>query len=339
MFAPASALIQLSPLASGVRSSFGTRLSSAGVGTMHPTPLHPAVVQSWSHRAQHIGVENVDTIHYEQLRPPPALSDAIECFWRLLLPVVVAPNEIISAEHRAEVLFQFEGRSQILPPASALPFECASSWLMRPFAHVLHVRQVGISSSAMIGVRFAPGGWAAFQHDDTTDTQPYAFMPLDGFYPPGDVRQLEEQLYQMLYTPQWAAPLVPFFMGRTVDQVHGDRITYAATQLQQRQLHVSALADEVNLSERQFGRLFRRHVGLSPKQFSRIARVNRTLHASTHQLSTLTLEQLALRFGYHDAPHLVREFQLLVGVSPRTYVTGSFDLIDQKFREHDRFLQ
>lgn len=214
----------------------------------------------------------MDTVHYEQLRPPTALSDMIECFWRLLLPIVVAPDEIISAEHRAEILFQFEGRSQILPRVSEGLFECASSWLMRPFAHALHVRQVGVSSSAMIGVRFAPGGWAAFEHNDTTDKQAYVFMPLNDFYPPSDVRRLEEQLYQTLYTPQWAYPLITFFIGRKVERLHFDRIVYATKQLQQRQMSVSALADEVNLSERQFGRIFRQQVGLSPKQFSRIVR-------------------------------------------------------------------
>ncbi|KAB8139708.1 helix-turn-helix transcriptional regulator [Chloroflexia bacterium SDU3-3] len=281
----------------------------------------------------------MDTLAYEQLRPPAALFDAIECFWRLLLPIVVAPDEIISAEHRAEILFQFEGQSQILPHTSELPFACASSWLMRPFAHALHVRQVGVSSSAMIGVRFRPGGWAAFRHTDTTDRQAYSFMPLRDFYPPSDVRQLEQQLYQTLRTPHWADPLIGFFLGRRVQLAHGDQIVYATQQLQQRQISIAALADEVNLSERQFGRVFRQQVGLSPKQFARIARLNRVLHASASDIGGLTLEQVARRCGYHDPSHLVHEFQSLVGVSPLAYFTGSYDLIDQKFRKHDRFLQ
>lgn len=210
---------------------------------------------------------------------------------------------------------------------------------MRPFAHALHVRQIGVSSSAMIGVRFTPGGWAAFQHNDTTDKQEYSFMPLNDFYPPSDVRQLEEQLYQTLRTPQWAYPLIPFFTGRKVEWLHFDQIVYATQQLQQRQISVSALAYDVNLSERQFGRVFRQQVGLPPKQFSRIARLNRALNASANDVDGLTLEQVARRYGYHDASHLVHEFQTLVGVSPLDYFTGYYDLIDQKFRKHDRFLQ
>ncbi|MDX2140919.1 MAG: AraC family transcriptional regulator [Chloroflexota bacterium] len=281
----------------------------------------------------------MQTYHYEQVCPPPPLSDRIECFWRLLAPTMPPPSEIISAEGRAEILFQFEGRSQALPFDEDLVFECASSWLVRPFASAMCVRQVGVSASAMIGVRFSPAGWAAFCHNDTTDNQPYSLMPLSHFYAPGDVRVLEEQLYHALHTPQWAYPLVAFFLRRRIEQTHFDRVAYAARQLRQRQISVAALASNVNLSERQFGRVFRQLVGLSPKQYARIARLERILYSPTPDNNGLTLEQLALRYGYYDAPHLVREFRALVGVSPVDYFSGYYDLIEQKTREHDRFLQ
>jgi len=236
-------------------------------------------------------------------------------------------------------VFQFEGRSQAIPLDADIPFECGSSWLVRPFANAMCVRQVGMSGSAMIGVRFTPGGWAMFRHADTTDNQPYSLMPLSDFYTPGEVQLLEERLYHALLTPQWAHPLVAFFTRRRIERAHFDRITYAAQQLRQRRIGVMALATEVNLSERQFGRVFRQRVGLSPKQFSRIARLDRVLYSSEYNDNGLTLEQLAVRHGYHDAPHLVREFQALVGMSPVDYFSGYFDLIEQKTREHDRFLQ
>ncbi len=278
-------------------------------------------------------------VHYEQICPPAVLSDAIECFWRLLAPRVVAPDEIISAENRAEILFQFQGQSEILPYNTNQPFDCASSWLMRPYAHALHVRQVGISSSAMIGVRFTPGGWAAFQHEDTTDKQTYAFMPLRDFYQPPEVRRLEEQLFDSLYTLRWAFPLVAFLVQRRVERRHWARISFATQQLAKQEVHVAALAQSVNLSDRQFGRVFRQIVGLSPKQFSRIARVNRVLNSPLKHVYGMTLGKIAARHGFHDASHLTRDFRELVDMSPLDYFTGYYDLIDQKFRQHDRFLQ
>lgn len=277
--------------------------------------------------------------YYEQLRPPSALVDTIECFWRLLLPMVADPSEIISAEGRAQILFQFEGQSQVIVSPSEGPFDCASSWLMRPIAQAVRVRQAGVSNSAMIGVRFSPGGWAAFRHSDTTDKQLYSVMPLRDFYRPSEVRLLEEQLYHALRTPQWAYPLIKFFLHRKVEQSHHDRIMYAAQRLQQRQLSVPALAYEVNLSERQFGRVFRKLVGLPPIQYARVARLYRVLTLPHQHLYGVTLEHVAARHGYHDASHLIRDFQELAGMSPSEYFSGYHDLLEQKFREHDGFLQ
>jgi AraC-like DNA-binding protein len=67
--------------------------------------------------------------------------------------------------------------------------------------------------------------------------------------------------------------------------------------------------------------------------------MERLLQSSEYSLYGLTLEQLATRYGYHDAAHLVHEFQTLVGISPTEYFSGYYDLIEQKFRDHDRFLQ
>ncbi|MEM9954639.1 MAG: helix-turn-helix transcriptional regulator [Chloroflexota bacterium] len=277
--------------------------------------------------------------HYEQHRPPAPLIDAIECFWRLIAPTMPPPDEMISAEGRAEMLFQFDGVSQAIAPDADVPFECTSSWLVRPYAHALRVRQVGISGSAMIGVRFTPAGWAMFQHSDTTDNQAYSLMTLRDFHSPADVRILEEQLYDVLHTPHWSAPLVTYFLQRKIEQTHYERICYTTQQLRQRNISVSALAQEVNLSERQFGRVFRQLIGLSPKQFSRIVRLDRVLNSSAYSRGGLTLEHLARRYGYHDSAHLVHEFQDLAGMTPAQYFDGDYDLIEQKFREHDRFLQ
>ena len=281
----------------------------------------------------------METTFYEQVSPPAQLAHAIDSFWRLSVPLVIAPDEIISAEGRAEILFQFKGRSQILSHDSTPPFECATSWLMRPYAQALHVRQVDISSAAMIGVRFMPGGWAAFQHNDTTDSRDYWFMPLSKFYELREVRLLEEELYDAFLTPNWANPLITFFLKRQIEPHHFDRVAYVVRRLNRQQIRISTLAHEVNLSERQLARVFRQQVGLSAKRFSRITRLNRVLNLSTYEVSRLTLEQLALNHGYHDASHLTREFRELVDLTPLTYFSGSYDLIDQKFRENDRFLQ
>lgn len=78
---------------------------------------------------------------------------------------------------------------------------------------------------------------------------------------------------------------------------------------------MAELPGVVGLSERQFQRLFRKEVGLTPKQYARICR----LRASAIQLASGTRSkwaEIAAERGYTDQSHLIREFQALFGISP-----------------------
>ena len=58
--------------------------------------------------------------------------------------------------------------------------------------------------------------------------------------------------------------------------------------------------------------MFRRHVGVSPKQLARVARLQRTLLA----LHDVPLAQLASAAGYYDQAHMTNDFSELAGVTP-----------------------
>lgn len=74
----------------------------------------------------------------------------------------------------------------------------------------------------------------------------------------------------------------------------------------------------LQLSERQFERRFKQHVGISPKLFSRIARFQSALqHIRSKSFQTLT----DVTFGrdYADQPHFIREFREFSGFTPGQY--------------------
>lgn len=77
---------------------------------------------------------------------------------------------------------------------------------------------------------------------------------------------------------------------------------------------VRAVARELGLSERQLERLFTTHVGLGPKAFARIARLE---HALTLMGGAVRGQAaLASRAGYADESHLIREFRALTLTTP-----------------------
>jgi AraC-like DNA-binding protein len=85
-------------------------------------------------------------------------------------------------------------------------------------------------------------------------------------------------------------------------------------------LRVADVADRVYISTRQLERAFKKTIGLSPKQYMRIARLNRVqklLREGQHR----GLADVAYQAGYADQSHFTRDFKLLVGKPPVRFLS------------------
>jgi AraC-like DNA-binding protein len=77
---------------------------------------------------------------------------------------------------------------------------------------------------------------------------------------------------------------------------------------------IADIVDEVGYSHRRFIALFDDAVGLTPKRYDRVRRMQCALAGIRRPLA-----QLAAATGYSDQAHLTREFRALVGLSPGEY--------------------
>jgi AraC-like DNA-binding protein len=89
-------------------------------------------------------------------------------------------------------------------------------------------------------------------------------------------------------------------------------------------VRIRALSAEIGVSQKHLIHLFREQVGLSPKRFARIVRLNSVLKemsaASASALRRPDWADLAVRFGYYDQPHFVREFREFTGTTPAGFL-------------------
>ncbi|WP_432730874.1 helix-turn-helix domain-containing protein [Variovorax sp. W6] len=79
------------------------------------------------------------------------------------------------------------------------------------------------------------------------------------------------------------------------------------------------VAAAVGVGERRLQQLFHAHVGLSPRAWSRLARMHGCLRALRQQPSPAWAE-VALEGGFYDQSHLVNEFRALCGVTPTEFL-------------------
>ncbi len=78
---------------------------------------------------------------------------------------------------------------------------------------------------------------------------------------------------------------------------------------------VDWLARHACLSSRQLERKFRERMGVGPKTFARLTRMHETYKWKSINPKIDWLD-IALRFGYHDYQHLVKDYQEFAGCSP-----------------------
>lgn len=91
---------------------------------------------------------------------------------------------------------------------------------------------------------------------------------------------------------------------------------------------VEAVADEVGYSRRRLSTLVRAESGLTPTDYRRVARFQRTCGL----LGRRPLAEVAAACGYADQAHLTREWTALAGCPPTTWLREEFPFVQDDGR-------
>lgn len=99
-----------------------------------------------------------------------------------------------------------------------------------------------------------------------------------------------------------------------------------------RGIGVAEVADEVGYSRRHLGSLLRAEIGLSPKEYQRVARFerSRSLLVAAATAGRVSLADVAARAGYADQSHLTREWVRLAGCPPSTWMREELPFVQDR---------
>ena len=79
------------------------------------------------------------------------------------------------------------------------------------------------------------------------------------------------------------------------------------------------VAQTIGVGERRLQQIFKLHVGVSPRAWSRLARLHACLRALRGQPAPRWAD-VAVASGFYDQSHLVNEFKALCGMPPRRFL-------------------
>lgn len=96
----------------------------------------------------------------------------------------------------------------------------------------------------------------------------------------------------------------------------------AAMRVGQGQVSIPELAQQFAIGQRQLERLYRRQVGMSPRKYAQLIRVE-TARRALQNVSGESTTRLAADLGYYDQSHFIRDFSAVIGMTPYSYMKRS----------------
>jgi AraC-like DNA-binding protein len=136
-----------------------------------------------------------------------------------------------------------------------------------------------------------------------------------------DVRDASEHLATARSYAEMVAAVEAYLLCMAGSAKHILPVDRAAAQLTADPMHASldCLARQACLSPRQFHRKFTERIGVGPKLYSRLVRFNRAyLFKAAHP--TVAWPTVAIRFGYTDYQHMVKDFRQFTNATPNVWL-------------------
>jgi AraC-like DNA-binding protein len=256
---------------------------------------------------------------FQRLVPGPALRSYIREYWyfRRDTPLLAYHEEFMHPRGGFGIVFNF---------GDALRLDHTQIVIDPIFLDGANTvsRQIGfLGRIDLLGVRFHEGG-----------AYPFLGLPLnylrnetgllDALEAP-ELLRLHARLADAGTLPTRVSLLEEWLIGRlSFGKEQHVLIPTSLAMLRQRAgtLAIPDLARSLAISQRQLERLYQSQVGMSPKQYSQLLRIE-AARLALKQINHQTTTNLAANLGFYDQAHFIREFQAVIGMTPYAYMNRS----------------
>ncbi len=249
---------------------------------------------------------------YREYTPPTALREDIECFWEACSSSSIDEPQRVLPDGCVDIIFDLTaGTAQVVGTMTRA---------------ILAPRD----GSRLFAVRFRAGAavqFLAMPIHEITDVA----VPLQEIWPQGG------QLAELFSAEQGqgTAALVADFADALLQRK--DAVSQAAhtdshfltcsivrsLASQFTDVSVYDLSKRFAVSRQHLTRQFKHAVGISPKQFQRVARLRRLVDLAWQMPGKDSAKhrwaELALHCGYYDQSHMIADFKDLCGITPAAY--------------------
>lgn len=254
---------------------------------------------------------------FTPFRVSPALARYVDFVW-MLEGTATYERETVLPNGSVELIFNLGSPHKVLDPTDgtrATVFR--ESWIAGMQQAPLTIQAV--RESNLVGVRFRPGGCQAFLGAPLTEITDQVIEARELFGPL--VEQLRERVCRAPSAVERRRAIESTLLER-IGSVAIDPLAERAVAMltiSAGRVRTSRVADLLGTTEKTLIARFSRTVGVRPKVFARIARLQAVIRAVSNQ-ATPDWADVALSCGYFDQSHLINDFRRLSGTTPEDYI-------------------
>lgn len=252
--------------------------------------------------------------------PAPALSHLIESIWDCDVPAPSHGLERIMPVAKAGLIINLaENETRTYDPDTLQCHRHSAFTLDGPGDRCGVIDTA--EQVAVMGVIFHPGAAAAFFRE-RFDRLLNGCIDMEDFFG-AEAGRLRERLLEADGAASRLHTLQAWLLVRAQHTVpRAGVLTHALAQLDlaPQVQRIDHLARDCGLSPRRLSALFNEQVGLAPKRYARLQRFHRVVGLA-HRQRHVEWADVAADCGFHDQPHLVREFRAFSGLTPTAYLS------------------
>lgn len=170
-----------------------------------------------------------------------------------------------------------------------------------------------------ISVRFKPYGLKAFTRLHCTELFKSECVDIEILFGKQLTGEIHERLLHVSTDAERVAILESFLLK--VYTHEEDRLLEALVDTINKspeQIRISELAGRFGTSERKIHRLFSKHIGIPPKDYSSLIRFRHIMRSFNEKQDDIL--GIALGAGYFDQSHFIKDFRSFTGMTPSAFM-------------------
>lgn len=258
-------------------------------------------------------------MNYQTYKPHLDLESLVKFYWTLEVPFdvknqkqkIVPDGCIEMTFNLGEKIKKYISESEfILNPSAMVMGQRTKSYYILPVGNV-----------DTIAICFYPHGFANFVNtplEKMVDKE----IPIAELFGPTVAHELEQQIIHAIDTQQRIKIIETFLLKKLNEKTTISNIVKSTVDTLLKTnggTSINVILKDDLSKRRQLERHFKKQIGISPKQLSKVIRLQATLQMLLRQKSE-RLTDIAYENEYFDQNHFIKDFKEFVGITPKEFL-------------------